>query len=477
MKDWKIIQGDALEELRKLPDEYVQCVITSPPYWGLRDYGTATWEGGDAECDHQYAKGGCNPETAGKQLSNKGTTFSQYEHVCKKCGAKRVDKQLGLEPTPETHVDNMVKIFREVKRVLRHDGTLWLNYGDCYAGSGGAGGDYNEGGLKDGQPRFPSKANLTNGGCTSWRGERASTIRIPSSQIKDKQSKQSRNTGADFDGPQRIANLKKSHRRDKAECVIDDAFRQAPGLKPKDLVGIPWRVAFALQADGWWLRSDIIWHKPNPMPESVTDRPTKSHEHIFLLTKSAQYFYDNEAVRHAASEASLKRINQKNFDQQQGGPKDYRHGINPNRSMRQTIENFKKNPGANIRDVWKISTHAFPGEFCTACKSFYPKGFRHMQMHTDDDGNEHAICPECGKWDMWLSHYATFPPKLVEPCVKAGSKEGDLIFDPFTGSGTVGLVALKLNRHFIGIELNPDYCIMAEKRLKNTMPLFQGGSK
>ncbi|MCP5404620.1 MAG: site-specific DNA-methyltransferase, partial [Pseudomonadaceae bacterium] len=234
---YTIHTGNVLDILPTLPANSVQCCVTSPPYWGLRDYQTGTWEGGDPECDHKTMR-----SIGASTLRNDGRDrIGTLPHektaaivvpaggVCPKCGARRIDQQLGSEATPEEYVANMVAVFREVRRVLREDGTLWLNLGDSYNGSGGAGGDYAAGGLKDGQPKF--------GG---------------------------RNVGT---------------------------------LKPKDLVGIPWRVALALQADGWWLRSDIIWHKPNPMPESVTDRPTKAHEYIFLLTKSARYYYDAEAVK------------------------------------------------------------------------------------------------------------------------------------------------------------------------------------
>ena len=232
MKANKIICGDNIQVMKTLPDESIQCCITSPPYWGLRDYGTATWDGGDADCEHLSDRSKYETGFKGsKQASNKGTGNRDIikHDTCPKCGAKRIDNQLGLEKTPEEYVENMVKVFREVKRVLRKDGTLWLNLGSSYNGSGGAGGDYNKGGLKEGQPKYPGRNINT--------------------------------------------------------------------FKPKDLVPIPWMVAMALQSDGWWLRQDIIWHKLNPMPESVTDRCTKSHEYIFLLSKSQNYYYDNDADR------------------------------------------------------------------------------------------------------------------------------------------------------------------------------------
>ena len=222
-----------------IPDNSVDCVVTSPPYWGLRDYGTATWEGGDESCDHTVSmplkwndpKRGTNytrPEVA-----HRGGDSSK----CFRCGAKRIDEQLGLEPTPEEYCSNMVAVFREVWRVLKPTGTLWLNLGDSYASQ--------PAGNKD-------------------------------SSFSDKQ----------------VSNLGSHIRR--------NVSTMASGLKAKDLVGIPWRMAFALQDDGWYLRSDIIWSKPNPMPESVTDRPTKAHEYVFLLTKSPRYYYDADAIREVA---------------------------------------------------------------------------------------------------------------------------------------------------------------------------------
>jgi DNA modification methylase len=233
---FRIICGDALTELRKLPSESVHCCVTSPPYWGLRDYGTAQWEGGDAACDHTLARRN-HPDA--KQATQAGSSRDSFAGIteCRRCGASRVDQQIGLEPTPELYVARLVEVFAEVRRVLRNEGILWLNVGDSY---------------------------------NAHPGQRT---------IHDK------------------AGYKQTTNRGSTEA----ASRSTQNLKPKDLVGVPWRVAFALQADGWWLRSDIIWHKPNPMPESVTDRPTKAHEYVFLLAKSERYFYDADAIREVAS--------------------------------------------------------------------------------------------------------------------------------------------------------------------------------
>lgn len=242
-KNGALYVGDALEVLSSMDSESVNCVVTSPPYWGLRDYGTAVWEGGDVACDHKKTSLYGSASTLrsdgrahkGPYDGEKGTVESvtPFKDVCGKCGARRIDNQIGLEKTPEEYVEKMVAVFREVKRVLLEDGTVWLNLGDSYIANG------------SGQaPQTKSHA------------------------------------GSGFSGPNR---------------------NKMTGLKPKDLCGIPWRVAFALQSDGWYLRQDLIWHKPNPMPESVTDRCTKAHEYIFLLSKSAKYFYDAEAIKEPAN--------------------------------------------------------------------------------------------------------------------------------------------------------------------------------
>lgn len=322
----KIITGDSLKTLRALPDESVQTCVTSPPYWGLRDYG--------------------------------------------------VKGQLGLEPTPDAYVARMVEIFHEVRRVLKNDGTLWLNLGDSYAGGG------------------PHHGQKSLGKSGTNRGTHT-------------------------------------------------AEYHAPGLKPKDLVGIPWRVAFALQADGWYLRSDIIWHKPNPMPESVTDRPTKAHEYLFLLAKSERYFYDAEAVKEPATGTAHDRARKDRPDKWPNAwsAESGRHdgigngrftaktkvsasgsGVKYNESFNAAITRTVER--RNRRTVWKIATAPYKG-----------------------------------------AHFATFPPKLIEPCILAGSRPGDVVLDPFAGACTTGLVAQEHGRQFIGIELNPEYVEMGKKRL------------
>jgi DNA modification methylase len=353
----EIIQGEVREVLKTLDDESVQCVVTSPPYWGLRDYGNPPllW-GGDPECNHEFGEeflGDTRDNNIGKKRWNH--TFGQEEispHIdvsqgryCKKCGAW--EGNLGLEPTPEQFTKNIVEIFREVKRVLRKDGTVWLNLGDSYAGTG-------------------------------YKGE---------------------NT----DPKHKDTNTKR--------------------LKNKDLVGVPWRAAFALQADGWYLRSDIIWQKPNPMPESVKDRPTKSHEHIFLLTKSNKYFYDNDAIREPVSEASLKRA-EHSWDCDRPSTKNAAMGGKGIHTEKMG-KRFVDPKGRNKRDVWSINVQPYKE-----------------------------------------AHFATFPEELPETCIKAGTKKGDVVLDIFAGSGTTLRVASKLGRKGIGIEINKEYLEIARKRCK-----------
>lgn len=342
--NYEIIAGDCLQSLRTLPAQSVQTCVTSPPYYGLRDYGTAQYEGGDPGCKHTICHYS-DPKASAERPH-------RYDRsVCLKCGARRIDAQIGLEETPEAYVAKLVEVFREVRRVLKDDGVLWLNLGDSYNGSGGAGGDYSAGGLKEGQPKYPG--------------------------------------------------------------------RNISGLGPKQLLGIPWRVAFALQADGWVLRSEIIWHKKAPMPESVTDRPTKAHEQLFLLAKSASYYYDADAIR----------------EQQEGDGRKRGCVISDDRIA--AIDYGGKRREAqdtgtrNKRSVWTLGPESF---------------------------ND--------------AHFATMPTKLVEPCILAGSKPGDTVLDPFSGSGTTIAVALKYGRRGLGCELNPAYIEMAHKRIARTQPSF-----
>ena len=367
--DFTLYVGDVLDVLRELPSASIDCCVTSPPYWGLRDYGTGSWEGGDPECDHaqtvarhEGGRAGVDGFNGSRAAdSDKGAI--QYRDVCGKCCATRVDQQLGLEATPQEYVARMVDVFREVRRVLANHGTLWLNLGDSYAHS-----------LRQSGAAHAGK--MTQG----------------------------------------------------SKGVITSGFKPLPaGMKEKDLVGIPWRVAFALQADGWYLRSDIIWSKSNPMPESVTDRPTKSHEYVFLLTKSPRYFFDQEAVR----EQSVGPDRGPGMTRGITGPHAEQAGLD--RRERRTAALPAGN--RNIRSVWEIATQPYAE-----------------------------------------AHFATFPQELPRRCIKAGSPKDGIVLDPFMGSGTTALVARNLGRRSIGIELNPDYCQLAATRLSQQSLLTEGAA-
>jgi DNA modification methylase len=331
----EIIQGDALEVLRGMDAESVHCCVTSPPYWALRDYG--------------------------------------------------VPGQHGLEDSPDEYVEKMVAIFSEVRRVLRGDGTLWLNLGDSYAAHPGQ--------------RKPSDA---------------------------------------AGSPKQVSNA------GSVRC----GSRSSAGLKPKDLVGIPWMVAFALRANGWYLRQDIIWHKPNPKPESATDRCTRAHEYIFLLTKAPRYFYNADAIREPCTpqqrHVGIARARKYGYNGQTTYETWYHqfwqrrssrlhcHDLlqqgHPPKLSETSIPDLLRPAGGNKRSVWTVVPTAFKG-----------------------------------------AHFATFPPELIEPCVLAGSLGGDVVLDPFMGAGTTGLVAQMFAREFIGIELNPAFLELARTRIHSAL--------
>jgi DNA modification methylase len=339
----RIIHGDCRNELISLPDQSVHCCVTSPPYYGLRDYG--------------------------------------------------VMGQIGLEPTPQAFVEEMVNVFREVRRVLSDDGTLWLNLGDSYS----------------------------NGGRTT---QIAPTLRT-----------------ATFDA----ASGKQAYLANFAVRPKGDSWS-----KPKDLLGIPWRVAFALQADGWYLRQDIIWSKPNPMPESVTDRCTKAHEYIFLLSKRPQYYYNQEAILEPLALTSVKRLSQQTLDKQQGSDRV---------------------PGKTNGTIKAVSRQRKQGE---------PGRHGLFGAASCNISNVGEGCVNRNKRSVWEvttkpfsdAHFATFPPALIEPCILAGCPKGGTVLDPFAGAGTTGLVADRLQRNAILIELNPDYIKMAQQRIHDDAPLL-----
>jgi DNA modification methylase len=370
-----IINADALAALRGLPGASVHCVVTSPPYYGLRDYGTAKWAGGnDPSCTHGVRRewDGAK-QTQGAMTGHAAARDRLNRTVCQSCGARRVDDQIGLEASFELYLARLVEVFREVRRVLRPDGTLFVNMGDSYATTGGTG----------------------------------------------SQGRQGQRYG----------------RRHTQRNIRPEA---AGGVKPKDLIGAPWRLAFALRDDGWFLRQGIIWHKPNPMPESVTDRFTKAHEDVFFLAKSARYYFDQDAILEPCSKNTHARLSQDVQNQigsvrangctRTGRPMkaagrkfDPSAGNKNNASFDSALAIMPKN--RNMRSVWTIPAKAFKG-----------------------------------------AHFATFPPALVRPCILAGCPPGGVVLDPFGGSGTTGMVALELGRRAVLIELNPDYCQMAQAR-------------
>ena len=466
----RFLQGDCRSVLATLPDASVHCVVTSPPYWGLREYGTATWEGGNPVCEHvvgeirtglgmaalsEKYRGGGRKQSEPKPLYAKGE--------CPHCGALRIDQQIGLEQSPDAYVAEMVTVFREVRRVLRDDGTVFLNLGDSYSSGGRA------------------------------------TYRSGASD-------------------------------NKGHLVQNDMPRPASpdGVKPKDLIGLPWMVAFALRADGWYLRSDIIWAKRNCMPESVRDRPTTAHEHIFLLTKQPKYFYDAVAIEEEgeiaagtrAAKGSVERARQAN-----GRPPEY------------AIYTGKRNK----RSVWWMATQpfseahfaTFPAELaetcikagtsergcCSACGAPWVR----VTERTDQgyDGSvygERAVAASGGaktggtarstlgssngkltgvrKTNGWRSscscvcsaceggglgpveHAPNAPGGLAEVCCKECEGTGvpflvsATVLDPFSGAGTTALVADRLGRNAIGIELNPEYVSMSKRRLVKDAGMF-----
>lgn len=458
--------GDCIEVLKSLPDQSVQTCVTSPPYYGLRDYGTAKWEGGSQECDHkngtlQSNKSTLHPGTS--QNDKRNFDGMPYKDTCAKCGAHRIDDQIGLEPTPAEYVAKLVSVFREVKRVLRDDGTLWLNLWDSYA-----------------------NANPGSGGECKLKGA-------------GKNMTESRYT-----------NIK----------------RDMTGIKPKDLLGIPWRVAFALQQpyyrclgcenvahasewgrfpngrlicpacelskghaieeQGWYLRSDIIWHKPNPMPESVKDRPTKAHEYIFLMAKSQRYYYDAEAIAELLATEPHSPKNKTSGRLVYNGKTD--------NAVHQSERVWGLNGFRNKRTVWTVTTKpyreahfaTFPPDLiepcvlagtsamgcCPKCGAGWLRVVEYVNKSESVAGKKTQQKRDAGLVTAF-SGYAdgsTAPTKITtgwQPSCScdAGETVPCVVLDPFNGSGTTGYVALKNNRDYIGIELNPDYITLTDKRL------------
>ena len=455
-----LIQASA----RALPlaSESVQCVVTSPPYWGLRSYAGEQREvwGGDAEHAHEWGP-------AVVQNSTNHTTKARWNHtrngrdeeqpIEKRVAWLRTEVEqgafchcgawygaLGLEPTPVLYVQHIVEVFREVRRVLRKDGTVWLNLGDSYAGGG-----------RGVHPT--AETSGLEGGQTS---QRASMIK---------------------------RQMTTSRRRDDAEIPRSDV--RVVGLKPKDLVGIPWRVAFALQADGWYLRSDIIWHKPNPMPESVTDRPTKSHEYLFLLTKSERYYYDADAIREPVAASSIARVSQNNGHPTFEAARSRREAGHIQGADTLRADQLVPEGGRNKRDVWTIPTHPYAeAHFAT-----YPEALVEPCILA---GSAAKACGVCGApWarvverefvgdgssrsnitggDMPGAQGWEGTPRGTTPtCEHDDGSAASRILDPFNGSGTTGAVALRLGREYVGTDLSREYLAMAEIRIGEVTPIAQ----
>lgn len=364
----RILQGDVASRLGDLPDESVHCVVTSPPYYGLRDYG--------------------------------------------------VEGQIGLEKTPEEYVRKIIEVFRQVKRVLRNDGTLWLNLGDSYAGSWGAQSRPNGNDIK---------STLQGGSSLSAR------------QIEN--------------------HPRGSH---------TGSVKNTPGLKPKDLIGIPWKVAFALQADGWYLRQDIIWSKPNPMPESVKDRCTKSHEYIFMLSKSEKYYYDQESIKEPASFSTEERKNRSH---------------NGQKGM--TAKKINVMDPVKIPSGWDTDKGSY-GSIHKDGRTKSDKQRGHSRRHAGfNERWDHMTKGEqCSgmrnKRSVWTiatqpfpdAHFATYPEELIRPCVLAGCPTGGTVLDPFGGAGTTAIVAMSFMRNSILIEINPAYIDITVKRIKKKNSMF-----
>jgi len=470
----KILHGNVFDKVKELNDNSIDCVVTSPPYWGLRDYGTGTWIGGDKNCPHKrLTKISKDTKTGHAGMFKKGNVVGDaiYKNYCPECGAKRKDEQLGLEETYQEHIKNIVNLFEEIKPKLKESATIWINYGDSYA--------------------------------TTINGRKAKDV------------------------------------KNDDRMFVDKPFSTIQGsIKPKDLVMIPNRIAIALQDAGWYIRSEIIWHKPNPMPESVRDRPTSAHEKIWLITKSKKYYYDADSIREPLASTSLTRLNQdiknqKGSTRGNGGMKSngnmkavfgkyqtdenekkHRQGMSKTRGTKlvetrpklpsqkefvnylrnkttlidlventnikkTTIEHWFRNDEVGFAfpsvDDWnkiKDLINDWTDEF-----NNIDYGLTYIETHLDEIKNNPIGRNKRNVWTITTkpckeAHFATFPKDLIEPCIKAGCPEGGIVLDPFGGSGTTGIVASQNNRNAILIELNKDYIDIANKRIHKELGLF-----
>ena len=482
----KILIGNNMEKLKEIESESVDCIVSSPPYFGLRDYGTGTWEGGDPNCPHKrLTKISKNTATGHAGMYEQGHVVGDaiYKQICPECGAKRIDEQFGLEETLEEYIEKTVLLFEELRRVLKPQGTVWWNLGDSYASK------------------------------SSAFGGRGKNSILNNTSFEDKQR---RNT------------------------IVPE------GLKAKELMMIPARVAIALSENGWYLRSEIIWHKPNPMPESVKDRPTSAHEKIYLFSKNKKYYYDADAIREKAkTKPTVRNKSAEGYqaDYAKGkrfseGERTYGNGYANKRNVwstkyesdeeeRMYRQGMSKTRGENVvfvrtklptqkdfvkfikertsikqldeeTDIKKTkiehwfrndeSGFAFPSvEDWKVIKDYVndwskefeliDEGLTYVESHLDSIESNPLGKNKRNVWTVTTkpfkgAHFAVFPPDLIEPCIKAGCPKGGTVLDPFGGSGTTGLVANNLGRDAILIELNEEYVEIAKKRLGEDLGLF-----
>lgn len=439
-----IYVGDNRQLLKQLPDKSVQTVVTSPPYYGLRDYGTGVWIGGDESCTHRReTKKSDKTITGHKNFTEMlGVGDAIYKDECPRCGAVREDNQIGLEATPDAFIEQLCLVFDEIHRVLADDGTIWVNLGDSYAS------------FRDGK----ATPDTT-------RGDSDGTL-VPKGSASNRMASSFVNTS----------------------------------IKHKDMIGIPWRFAFAMQARGWYLRQDIIWAKPNPMPESVTDRCTKSHEYVFLMSKKPRYFYDHNAIREPIKDTTTGQAGVRRSGDSKTRSKEH-WGIPHN--PQNVIIQYPEIKGANKRDVWTVATKpykeahfaTYPTELITPC----------VMAGT----TEHGVCISCGlswtriterdtppqvddseldrfgdgsvgvhrkvgqAYQNWLSENPPMTVGWQKPCIcETNDVRPAMVLDPFSGSGTTGEVALAHGRNYIGLELNAEYADLSENRITNAIGMF-----
>lgn len=591
----QVLAGDCRDLLRTLPDQSVNCVVTSPPYFGLRDYGTASWQGGNSECDHKHDNKhqaqGPNSARVGRQNVDIQRN-ENFRQTCGKCGAVRDDLQIGLEASPAAFTGALVEVFREVRRVLADDGTLWVNIGDSYnahpgqrkstdkvgqkqetnAGSNSIGSrnvaelkpkdligipwsvakalqaPFYTGRIKNELDRvwlaamldaegsicgteymagdrtktnifvsitntsvpiidkcerlFPQavkhvyeKGGPSNRKCYRWDVERMETKALfireiyPYLVAKRKQAI----IGYTFLEMQRgLLSKKKGYlaeQHDQRSWLMATLSKLNAG-EDVDLPG--WLIEPpSLFEPGFYLRQDVIWSKPNPMPESVRDRCTKAHEYLFMFSKSPTYYFDQTAITEPATFGEPNSPESINSPYGQGFTRRAKSGNHNRKAASERgvpVDTGGKTSGAvagsvpwegdtrNKRSVWTVSTTPFMGEFCTACRTFFQghdlRNLNLVETIEESGRRRKTRTCTCGASENWLSHFAVFPADLIAPCIAATCPPGGTVLDPFGGAGTTGLVADRLGRNAILLELNPDYAEMARQRIRGEAPLL-----